>query len=153
MLIRNMAANFKKLESVVIAVVLMVFSAAVIFALGVIHLIYTFWGSKLTPRDTALQIAMTQISPVLTKETTMWRAWVGFNASHSMGAMLFGVIYGFLAIAHGQLLFQSWFLLATGLAMLGGLLVLGKAYWFSIPFTGIGVALASFVVGIIASRG
>jgi hypothetical protein len=31
---------------------------------------------------------------------------VGFNASHSMG-----LIFGFLALAHGQLLFQSPFLL------------------------------------------
>src|SRR5438046_6957052 len=30
----------------------------------------------------------------------MWRAWVGFNASHSMGAMLFGLVFAFLALAH-----------------------------------------------------
>jgi hypothetical protein len=23
----------------------------------------------------------------------MWKAWVGFNVSHSMGLMLFGLIY------------------------------------------------------------
>ena len=135
-----------------VARVLMVFSAGVILTLGVVHFIYTFWGAKLTPRDAALQVSMTQVSPVLTKETTMWRAWVGFNASHSMGAMLFGLVYGFLAMAHSQLLFQSWFLLVVGLAMLGGLFALGKAYWFSIPFTGIGVALASYVISIVASR-
>jgi hypothetical protein len=44
----------------------------------------------------------------------------GFNASHSMGAMLFVLVFGFLALAHGQLLFQSPFLLVVGLAMLGG---------------------------------
>src|SRR6202011_5373134 len=82
---------------------------------------------------TALQISMRQISPVITKETTMWRAWVGFNASHSMGAILFGLIYGFLAIAHSQLLFHSPFLLIVGLAMLGVFFVLGKVYWFSVP--------------------
>ena len=85
----------------------MVFSAGIILTLGVTHLIYTFWGTKLTPRDPASQISMSQISPVITKETTMWRAWVGFNASHSMGAILFGLIYSFLAIAHSKLLFQS----------------------------------------------
>jgi hypothetical protein len=95
---------------------------------------------------------MSQISPVITKETTMWRAWVGFNASHSMGAILFGLIYGFLAIVHSQLLFQSPFLLIVGLAMLGGFLVLGKFYWFSVPFTGIGISLACYVASIAASR-
>jgi hypothetical protein len=55
--------------------------------------------------------------PPITKETTMWRCWVGFNASHSIGLILFGLVFGFLALAHGQLLFQSPFLLVVGLAM------------------------------------
>ena len=104
----------------------MVASAGIILLLGVIHLVYTFYGKKLTPRDPALQAAMRQVSPVLTRATTMWKTWVGFNASHSMGAMLFGLIYGYLALAHEALLFRSPYLLAVGLAMLGGWVVLGK---------------------------
>jgi hypothetical protein len=60
----------------------MVLSASIIFTLGVVHLVYTFWGPNLTPRDPALQISMSQIAPVITKETTMRSCWVGFNASH-----------------------------------------------------------------------
>jgi hypothetical protein len=104
--------------------VLMVVSASTIFTLGIVHFVYTFWGPKLTPRDHALQISMSEISPVITKETTMWRCWVGFNASHSMGLILFGLVFVFLAVAHGQLLSQSPFLLVVGLAMLGGFVVL-----------------------------
>ena len=135
-----------------IARVFMVFSAGIILYLGVIHLIYTFWGTKLTPRDPALQISMNQIAPVITKETTIWRCWVGFNASHSMGLILFGLVFAFLALAHGQLLFQSPFLLIVGLAMLGGLVVLSKVYWFSTPFTSVCISLACYVASIIASR-
>ena len=134
------------------AVVLMTFSAGILLALGLLHLVYTFWGRKLTPRDPALRIRMSEVSPVITRETTMWRAWVGFNASHSMGAILFGLIYGFLAIAHSQLLFQSPFLLVVGLAMVGGLFALGKVYWFNVPFTGIGISLACYVASIVMSR-
>lgn len=134
------------------AKILMVLSAGIILTLGVVHLVYTFWGPKLTPRDPAVQISMSQASPILTKETTMWRAWVGFNASHSMGAILFGLVFGFLALAHGQFLFQSTFLLVAGLAMLVGYFVLGKVYWFSVPFTGIGISLACYVAGIALSR-
>lgn len=130
------------------AQILMLLSAGTILALGVIHLAYTFRGSKLTPRDPALQIAMSRTSPVITKETTMWRCWVGFNASHSMGAILFGLVYGYLAVAHSHVLFHSVFLLVVGFAMLGGLLALGKAYWFSIPFRGIAAALACYLGGI-----
>ncbi len=57
----------------------------------------------------------------------MWRAWVGFNASHSMGLILFGLVFGFLALAQDHLLFHSPFLLVVGLAMLGGFVALCKA--------------------------
>ena len=134
------------------AKILMVLSASIIFTLGVVHLVYTFWGPKLTPRDPALQISMSQISPVITKETTMWRCWVGFNASHSMGLILFGLVFGYLALADGQLLFQSPFLLIVGLAMLGGIVVLCKLYFFSAPFAAMSVSLACYIASIMLSR-
>ena len=134
------------------AKLLMILSASIVLTLGVVHLIYTFWGPSLTPRDPALQISMSQISPVITKETTMWQCWVGFNASHSMGLSLFGLVFGFLALAHDQLLFQSPFLLVVGLAMLGGFVVLSKVYFFSAPFTGISISLACYVASIALSR-
>jgi hypothetical protein len=132
--------------------ILMVLSASIIFTLGVVHLVYTFWGPNLTPREPALQISMSQISPVISKETTMWRCWVGFNASHSMGLILFGLVFGYLALAHDQLLFQSLFLLVVGLGMLGGVVVLAKVYWFSAPFTGVSISLACYVASIALSR-
>jgi hypothetical protein len=132
--------------------ILMIVSASIVFTLGVAHLAYTFWGPQLTPRDPALQVSMSQISPVITKETTMWRCWVGFNASHSMGLILFGLVFGFLASAQSRLLFHSPFLLVVGLAMLGSLAVLCKVYFFSAPLTGISIALACYVASIALSR-
>jgi hypothetical protein len=132
--------------------ILMVLSASIVVALGVVHLIYTFWSPKLTPRDPALQISMSQSSPVITKETTMWRCWVGFNASHSMGLILFALVFGYLALAHGQLLFQSPFLLVVGLAMLGGFVVLCKVYFFGAPLAGVSISLACYVASIALSR-
>lgn len=134
-----------------IATVLMVISAAVIFALGTAHLIFTFVGAKLTPRDPALKIRMSEVSPVITKEATMWSFWIGFNISHSMAAMLFGLIYGFLAIAHGGLLFSSPYLLIVGLLTVGGLFVVGKVYWFSGPFIGISISLACYIASVIVA--
>ena len=132
------------------AVILMTTSAGIIFALGLIHLIYTFHGTKLHPRDAALEAAMHNISPRLTRETTMWKAWVGFNASHSLGAILFGLIYGYLALAGGAFLFQSPFLLGVGFAMLASLVVVAKLYWFKIPFRGICLAFACYVGALVA---
>jgi hypothetical protein len=147
-----LAIDLQIRKSILAARILMVLSASIVFALGVIHLVYTFWGPNLTPRDPALQISMSQISPVITKETTMWRCWTGFNASHSMGLILFGLVFGYLALAHGQLLFQSPFLLVVGLAMLGGLVVLCKAYFFSGPLAGVCISLACYLASIALSR-
>jgi hypothetical protein len=126
-------------------------SAAIIMALGAAHLWYTFRGDKLTPRDPGLRARLEQVSPVLTRQTTMWKAWVGFNASHGLGALLFGIVYGYLALMHGEFLFRSRFLLALGLVTLVAYAFLGKRYWFSVPFRGILLALVSYVVALVAA--
>jgi hypothetical protein len=126
-------------------------SAAIILFLGMAHLTYTFQGPKLRPRDTHLQTSMDQVSPVISRETTMWRAWVGFNASHSLGAILFGLVYGYLGLTSREFLWASPFLLVIGLLSLVGLVVLARRYWFTVPFLGIGAALICYVACLIAS--
>ena len=128
----------------------MLASAAIIFLLGLVHLLYTFHGTKLHPRDDVLMVRLKEISPIITRETTMWRAWIGFNASHSYGAMLFGLIYGYLALVHPTLLFQSTFLIALGLLLLAGYVFLGKRYWFSVAFRGIVSATVLYVSALFA---
>jgi hypothetical protein len=124
-------------------------SAAVILVLGLIHLLYTFRGRKLHPRDAELEAKLREVSPVITRQTTMWKAWVGFNASHSFGAILFGVVYAYLALAHGSILFASPFLLAVGLLLLLGYAFLGQRYWFSVPFRGIVLATGLYVAALL----
>src|SRR5687767_14028808 len=62
--------------------------------LGTIHALVTprlTTDSKgLSPRDPALREAMAKDTLLLTRRTNMWLAWVGFNLSHSLGAVLFG---------------------------------------------------------------
>ena len=129
----------------------MVASAAVLLTLGTLHLVLTFVGPKLRPRDPALQARMSEVSPGITKAASMWDFWMGFNISHSIAAMLFGLIYGYLAVAHGGLLFSSPYLLVVGFLTLGGLFVTGKVYWFSGPLIGIGISLTCYVASIIAA--
>ena len=123
-------------------------SAALIGLLGTLHLLYTFHGPKMLPRDRELQQRMTQVSPVITARTTMWNAWVGFNASHSIGAMLFGAVYGYLALAAPAFLAGSTFLLALGAVTLAGYCFLGWRYWFRVPFGGIVAASVAYGLGI-----
>lgn len=126
-------------------------SASVILMLGLVHLLYTFHGSKLMPRDAWLQAQMCSVSPRISAQTTMWRAWVGFNASHSMGALLFGLIYLYLALNAPAMLFGSPFLCGLGLSFLFGWALLGRHYWFSVPYRAVLLALALFAAGLLIS--
>ena len=92
---------------------------------------------------------MENVSLVMTEETTVWKAWIGFNTSHSLGMILFGAIYGYLALVHRQLLFRSEFLLLTGLMMLAAFAYLGWRYWFSAPFRGVLLVGVLYLTGMV----
>ena len=126
-------------------------AATVIGLLGSVHMLYTFYGNKLHPRDAATAQAMATSHPVLTRETTMWRATKGFNASHSLGAILFALVYGYLSVWYLPFLQQSWFLQGLGMATLLAYLALAWRYWFSIPLRGIALTCAVFAAGLIAT--
>ena len=108
----------------------MMTSAGIVLVLGLIHLAYTFRGPLLTPRDPALQAMMSNVSPVLTRQTTMWKAWLRFNA----------------------ILLTSVYLLLVGLVMICGYVVLARLYWFSVPFWSTSAALVCYLAGIGVSR-
>ena len=124
-------------------------SAAVILLLGLMHLWYTFRGDNLHPRDPKLTAKMMTVSPVITPETTMWRTWIGFNATHSFGLILFGALFGYLAMRHSAFLFHSWFLLALGFALLLSYAAVAKLYFFTTPFRGIVLATVLYLLGIV----
>lgn len=127
-------------------------STGILLTLGTLHLIFTFHGPKLLPRDATLITHMQQTHMVITQETTVWKAWIGFNASHSMSAMLFGLIYGWLALTQPALLFGSPFLIGVGLATLAGFCVLGRVYWFSVPLAGICLSSVCFLAALAFDR-
>ena len=134
-----------------LASVLMAMAAGIIGLLGTVHLLYTYRGPKLTPRNPEVIRRMQDSALVLTRETSVWRAWIGFNASHSLGAILFALCYGYLALREPTLLFASPFLLTLALLTLAAWLWLAWRYWFRVPFTGIGLAFACGLGAVLAT--
>jgi hypothetical protein len=134
-----------------LAPLLLAASAGIIFALGGLHLLCTFCGPRLLPRDADFQARMSEVSPVITRETTMWKCWAGFNASHSLGAILFGAVFGYLALWQGAMFFHSHFLQWLGLLTLASYAFLGKRYWFSIPLRGIVLAPTLDIPALLAN--
>ena len=77
---------------------LWVTGSLIMFVLGTTHLVYTFFSNRFSPRNGDVEEGMKLTSPRLTGETTVWKAWIGFNASHSSGAMFIGIINGYLGL-------------------------------------------------------
>ena len=123
--------------------------------LGLLHVIYTLQDisepKKLAPRDAGLIDAM-KASPLgLTTETNMWRAWVGFNLSHGLGALFFGGIYLTLALQDISILDGMPILYAFAVMISLAYYMLARSYWFSIPRIGTGLGLAAFMAATAVS--
>ena len=150
----SISTAFSLLFASMPAQILVTISAGIILSLGLAHLAYTFIGNKFHPRDAELLVQLKATSPVISRQTSMWKAWIGFNASHSLGAILFGVVFGYLALQQPTLLFHSYFLGSLGLIVLLAYLVMAKLYWFIRPLQGVSLALVLYVLGfILAIRG
>lgn len=127
------------------AQILLIVGAAIFGFLGSMHLLFTFLSNKFEARDASVTTAMKSTSPVITKETTVWNAWVGFNASHSLGAMLVAAVYIPLAMSYFEIIQQSlWFSLLPSIIGFSYLFLAVK-YWFKIPLIGISISTVCFV--------
>ncbi|MFA6979671.1 MAG: hypothetical protein WC209_10140 [Ignavibacteriaceae bacterium] len=129
--------------------ILIIIGAAIFGYLGIAHLFFTFFTNKFEARDSSVTNAMKGTSPILTNETSVWNAWIGFNASHSIGALLVAGFYIPLAIWYFDVIQTSvWFSL---LPVLIGLiyLTLAKKYWFKIPVIAILISTICFITAAI----
>lgn len=120
--------------------------------LGAIHILYsvrdTWSPKKLTPYDDSVRVSMQRSTLALTRQTTMWRAWLGFNISHGIGVLFFGLIYLTLAISDFALITRITLLQYLALTVSVSYLVLSVKFWFHIPTIGSGIGAACFLVSL-----
>lgn len=121
----------------------------IILILGSIHLVYTFFSNKFSSKNKSLIAEMKISHPILTKETTMWKGWIGFNASHSSGAMFIGIINFYLAFAYFSTFQSDHFFFIFNILTVGFYVWLAKKYWFKIPLIGILITLLCYVTAYI----
>lgn len=119
--------------------------SAVIGILGAVHLLYTFFTNKFSPRDEKLLEEMKAASPVLTKDISMWNAWIGFNGSHSSGIIFIAAINIFMALKFFPMLHKSHGYFLFTIATLAFYVFLAARFWFSKPLIGVCVTLACYL--------
>ncbi|MBI1835559.1 MAG: hypothetical protein HYR92_07420 [Burkholderiales bacterium] len=121
-------------------------SCLIVFVLGSMHAWLTFCSEKFSPRDDELKARLQLVSPRISKQTTMWRAGLGFHVSHSLGAILFAAVYGYLAWFGWDFLMQAVFLRVLGLLYLLTMLSLAVKFWFRIPVIGLVLSSLMYVL-------
>jgi hypothetical protein len=114
--------------------------------LGALHLVFTLIDERhpkrLAPDDPAVLTAMQNSTMRLSRgATTMWQAWISFNLTHSLAAILMGTAC-LVVMAHlGLFVFSPWGLFALA-ATSGVFALIGLRYWFGVPRAGTLIATA-----------
>ena len=118
--------------------------------LGVAHAMHTprqpDERKGLSPTDPSLAESMARSGIRLTGRTDMWRAWVGFNLSHSLGAVLFGVLVVLVGRTSASFEYNAALFLPLAVVVSIAYLSLGVSYWFRTPIIGILISSACFVL-------
>jgi hypothetical protein len=99
----------------------------------------------LTPHDPALAEAMTRSGVLLTRRTDVWRCWVGFNLSHSLGVVMLGATVVLIGISPDRFARDGALFVPMAACAAALYLLIGLRYWFRTPIIGCALSLACFV--------
>src|SRR5215471_12015498 len=133
--------------------ILLLLGGAVFGVLGGLHAIYTLLDlrnpRRLVPVDPSVAHAMANSALTLSRGgTDMWRAWIVFNFSHSLGLLLVGA----LGIWAGSRIKTFPVGIIPVLTLIGCVyLVLALLYWFRIPAIGVAIGTACFAAARVLS--
>ena len=135
-----------------------IIGGSILLLLGFVHLVLTLQsspaGGPMTPTDPTTRQAMERIgglglAPDI--ETSLWRSWVGFNLSHSVGVIVIALVVIVPAATdlEGAVANPWWLAAALGLPPV--FLLLSIRYWFKNPTVGITLAGALIWGGVAAA--
>lgn len=121
--------------------------------LGALHAIYTVLDlrnpRRLVPADPSVAQAMANSAVRLSGGgTDMWRAWIGFNFTHSIGVLLFAA----LAIWAGARINRLPAGIMPALTLIGCVyLVVALRYFYRSPAIGIAIGTGCFAAAWVLS--
>lgn len=132
---------------------LLILGGAVFGVLGTVHAVYTFLDlrnpRRLVPADPSVAHAMAN-SPLRLSggRTDMWRAWIGFNFSHSLGVLMVAALAVWAGSRANTLLVG----ILPALTLIGCVyLVLALLFWFRSPAIGVAIGTGCFAAAWVMS--
>ncbi len=130
---------------------LLIAGGTVFSILGLLHAIYTlgdvYRPRHLAPVDQAVVHQMASTGVRLARgRTNMWDAWLGFNLSHGLGAVIFGLVCVGAGFFARELALPKVILLVP--VLVGAIyFLLAIRFWFRVPAFGIAIATGCLFLG------
>lgn len=118
---------------------LLIIGASIFLLLGTAHgaltLIDLSNPSSFTPRDPELRAAMQKSAIEFHPKINLWRAWLGFNLTHSLGIILFGGAFLYIGVFHSLLFSQSPLLQGCSILVSAAYLVISLKFFSQRPLS------------------
>jgi hypothetical protein len=137
-----------------IIAILLILGGTVFGVLGASHAVYTLLDlrnpRRLAPVDPSVAHAMANSALRLSGgRTDMWRAWIGFNFSHSLGLLM---VSGLALWAGFRFNTLPVGIIMPMLTVIGCFyLVLAMLYWFRAPAIGVAIGTGCFAAAWVLS--
>jgi hypothetical protein len=135
------------------AQILLTFAGTLILLMGSGHFALTLrdvWKpSAFTPADDSVRLAMQRSQLRFNSRINLWDSWLGFNLSHSMGAMMFGGALLFAALAHLDAFLHSPLLQMAALLIPAVYLAVALRFWFWGPVLGISIVFSCILGAVL----
>ena len=136
-----------------LTIILLILGGGIFGVMGSLHAIYTLLDlrdpRRLVPVDPFVAQAMANSALRLSEgRTDMWRAWIGFNFSHSLGVLMLAAV----AVWAGSRTDTLPVGIMPALILISCVyLVLALRYWFRAPAIGVAIGTVCFAAAWILS--
>jgi hypothetical protein len=120
---------------------------------ALLTLLDTVHPTYFTPRDASVRPAVegTQIRFGGRAAPSMWRAWLGFNISHGLGVLVFGLIFLLIAAQDFKVVEQIDAIRPLSIAIPATYFVVALRFWFYGPVILTATSTACFIVATVLS--
>lgn len=132
---------------------LIVVAASIFVMLGSLHGLLTLRDisnpTSFTPRDPALRHAMQESGIAFHPDVNLWKAWLGFNLTHSLGIVLFGGAFLYIGLFVPGAYAGSRALQAVAVSVSATYLAISVFFFFSGPVIGSAMATVCFLAAAV----
>ena len=101
-----------------------------------------------TPPDPTLRQAMQQSSIRFRADINLWKAWLGFNLTHSLGLVVFGAAFLYVGIVAPSAFASSLLVQSFAVVVSAAYLVASNKYFFIHPVIGSALGVVCFLAAV-----